>query len=206
MKMRLIPLLLTLSLVGLLASCARPHYNTHDEPRKVNAQRTEKSESHLIRASYDAVDRVLSAIENSHLNFKLSKQRPLIVTSFVDIDDVRYSSTFGRMMGEQVGSRFAQSGYQVIEMKMRHDIFVPSPSKGLSSGEFMLSRELRNLSFEHDAQGVIVGTYAAAKNIVYVTLKVVDARNNIIVYSTDYSLPVDENIKKLLRDQRKRRR
>ncbi len=206
MKTRLIPLLLTLGLVVLLAGCARPHYNSHDEPNKVNARKTEKSESHLIRASYDAVDRVLSAIEHSHLNFKMNKQRPLIVTSFVDIDDVRHSSTFGRMIGEQVGSRFAQSGYQVIELKMRHDIFVPSPEQNVSSGEFMLSRELRDLSFEHDAQGVVVGTYAAAKNIVYVTLKVVDARNNIIVYSTDYSLPMDENIKNLLRDTRKRRR
>lgn len=206
MNMRLIPLLLTLGLMVFLASCARPHYNSYDDPLKVNARKTEKSESHLIRASYDAVDRVLAAIENSHLNFKLNKQRPLIVTSFVDIDDVRHSSTFGRMVGEQVGSRFAQSGYQVIELKMRHDIFVPSPNSNASSGEFMLSRELRNLSFEHDAQGVIVGTYAAAKDIVYVTLKVVDARNNIIVYSTDYSLPVDDNIKKLLRDKRKRRR
>ncbi len=206
MNTRLISVLLMMGLIGTLVGCARPHYNRHDEPSKINPRKTEKSESHLIRASYDAVDRVLKAIESSHLNFNLSKTRPLIATSFVDIDDVRYSSTFGRMIGEQVGSRFSQSNYKVIELKMRHDIFMPSPIDGVSSGEFMLSRELRNLSFEHDAQAVVVGTYAAAKNIVYVTLKVVDARSNIILYSTDYSLPVDDNIKRMLRDQRRRRR
>ncbi len=205
MKTHRIQTLFMLALVLSMTACSRPYYNTHEEPLKVNPNKTEKTQSHLIRASYDAVDRILSAIENSHLNFNLDKQHPLIVTSFVDIDDVRYSSTFGRMVGEQVGSRFAQSGYQVIELKMRSDIFVPAPGQG-SSGEFMLSRELRDLSFEHDAQAVIVGTYAAAKDIVYVTAKVVDARNNIILYSTDYSLPVDDNIKKLLRDQNKRKR
>ena len=87
---------------------------------------------------------------------------------------------------------------------MRNNIFVPDPDKGLSSGEFILSRKVKELSFEHDAQAVIIGTYAAAKNIVYVTLKVVDVRDNIIVYSTDYSLPIDEDTKKLLRDNRRR--
>ncbi len=177
------------------------------EPRKTESGVTVKPNSHLILASYSAVDEILKAVENSRLNFNLNKDRPLLVTSLVDIDDVRYSSTFGRMIGEQVQSRFSQSGYQVVEVKMRNNIFMPNPDNAeqWSQGEFVLSRELRHLSFEQDAQAVIVGTYAAAKDLVYVTLRVVDARNDIIVYSTDYSLPLDANIKKLLRDNRRRK-
>lgn len=198
--------------VLLLLQTACTHRTPQDVVTSLEPARTEyilspgeeNNTSHLIRASYSAVDAVLSAIENSRLSFRLNPTRPLIVTSFVDVDDVRYSSTFGRMIGEQVGSRFAQSGYNVIELKMRNDIYVPHPDRGRSAGEFMLSREIQELSFEHDAQAVIVGTYAAAKNIVYVTLKVVDVRDNMIVYSTDYSLPIDDDTKKLLRDNRRR--
>jgi len=209
-------LILGLSLVSLLSACSlqRPVYHgtgLYDtgsgEPQKTEVDSTIKPNSHLILASYDAVDKIIAAIESSRLNFSLNKDRPLLVTSLVDIDDVRYSSTFGRMIGEQVQSRFSQSGYKVVEVKMRNNIFVPNPDnpEQFSQGEFVLSRELRHLSFEQDAQAVIVGTYAAAKNLVYVTLRVVDARNDIIVYSTDYSLPLDVNIKKLLRDNRRRK-
>jgi len=179
-----------------------------NEPRKTESDSTVRPVSHLILASYDAVDKVLKAIETSRLNFRLNKNKPILVSSFVDIDDVRYSSTFGRIIGEQVGSRFAQSGYKVIEVKMRDHLFIPHPDNkdDVSQGEFMLSRELRHLSFEQDAQAVIIGTYASAKDIVYVTLKVVDVRNDTIVYSTDYSLPLDDNIKKMLRDNKRRKR
>jgi TolB-like protein len=129
----------------------------------------------------------------------------MIVTSFADIDDVRFSSTFGRMIGEQIGSRLSQSGYRVIEPKMRGNIFIPHPDRGASGGEFMLSRELVNLSFEQDAQAVIVGTYAAAKDLVYVTMKVIDVKDNSIVYSMDYAIPLDDNTKKLLRDEKRRK-
>jgi len=201
----------TLALMALItltsAGCAptMTSRSTAPEPTKPGVNSTYHRNSYLINASYDAVDRTLSAIETSRLSFQLNKERPLIVTSFVDIDDVRYSSTFGRMIGEQVGSRFAQSGYKVVEPKMRSNIFIPNPDRGPSSGEFMLSRELVNLSFEHDAQAVVVGTYAAAKDIIYVTLKVIDARDNMILYSMDYSLPLDDNTKKLLRDEQRRR-
>ncbi|MDM8545543.1 FlgO family outer membrane protein [Candidatus Venteria ishoeyi] len=161
--------------------------------------------THLIQATYQAVDKIVGAVNHNNRHYQFSKSRPIIVTSLADVDDVRYSSTFGRTIGEQVGSRLTQNGYKVIELKMRSNIFVPNPERGHSSGEFMLSRELRNISFEHDAQAILVGTYAAAKDIVYVTLKAVDARDNSIIASTDYSQPIDENMKQLLKDNRRRR-
>lgn len=195
---------ISLILLGLMG-CAPLNDPSFVEPAKLSARDSLQRDSYLIRANYEALDRTLEAIEHSRLNFRLNKNRPMIVTSFADIDDVRFSSTFGRMIGEQIGSRLSQSGYRVIEPKMRGNIFIPHPDRGASGGEFMLSRELVNLSFEHDAQAVIVGTYAAAKDLVYVTMKVIDVKDNSIVYSTDYAIPLDDNTKKLLRDEKRRK-
>jgi len=195
---------ISLILLGMMG-CAPLNDPSSNEPSKPNPRDGFQRDSYLIRANYEALDKTLDAIEQSRLTFRLNKNRPMIVTSFVDIDDVRFSSTFGRIIGEQVGSRLSQSGYRVIEPKMRGNIFIPHPDRGASSGEFILSRELVNLSFEHDAQAVVVGTYAAAKDLVYVTLKLIDVKDNSIVYSMDYAIPIDDNTKKLLRDEKRRK-
>jgi hypothetical protein len=83
-----------------------------------------------------------------------------MITSCVNIDDVRHSSTCGHMSREIVGSRFAQRGYRIIEVKMRNRLFIPHPdnSRNVSQGKFILSRELQYLYREHDIQAVIAGT------------------------------------------------
>ncbi len=149
-----------------------------------------KNPKGIIGASYTAAD---SLIERAK-NIRLHRDRPILATSFVNIDNVKASSTFGRMLGEQMGSRFAQHGYNVVEMKMRSSIFVQE-----QTGELMLSRQLREISLQHNAYAVLVGTYAQGKRRVYVTAKLVRAENNIILASYDYELPIGPDTKYLLR-------
>lgn len=154
----------------------------------------------LVDASYDAADEIIDQIQDDKLlSFDLSTYKPIIVASFVDIDNVQHSSRLGRMMAEQVGSRFAQHGYQVIEMKLRtNSVFIEK-----ERGELILSRELRDISQEHDAQAVIVGTYAAASQVVYVTVKAIRTSDGIIMASYDYSLPLGPDTKSMLQSGRR---
>ena len=43
----------------------------------------------------------------------------LIVTSFADIDNLKNSSTLGRIIAQQVGSGFASRGHPVIELLLK---------------------------------------------------------------------------------------
>jgi len=193
--------LILLFTLFLTACAARP--SAQKEPNK-QAVGPDDEELHLIKASYEAVDTVIAQIERSHLKYDLQKTKPIMVASFVDIDYVQNSSTFGRMIGEEVASRFAQSGYPVIELKMRPEtVVIYEELNSHATGEKILSRNLQNLTFEHDAQAVVVGTYAPAKNHVYVTMKVIRAKDGIIIYSHDYRLPMDADTKSLLRSKRR---
>ncbi|OQY43670.1 MAG: hypothetical protein DRR08_29405 [Candidatus Parabeggiatoa sp. nov. 2] len=156
----------------------------------------------LVNASYEAADALLAGITDiSQLQPReegIYRRQPILVTSFVNIDNLQESSTFGRVVAEQIGSRIAQQGYQMIEMKMRTSrIFVQA-----RMGELVLSRELREISFQHDAYAVVVGTYAASKESVYVTAKLVRAKDSIILSSYDYWLPVGPDTKKMLKKKR----
>lgn len=154
----------------------------------------------LVSASYAAAD---SLVRNAP-QLQLYQNKPILVASFVDIDDVQRSSTFGRMVAEQVGSRLAQKGYKVIEVKVRSDTIFTKGNSYPSEGEYLLSRELQDISRNHDAYGLVVGTYGASKEVVYVTAKLIRARDNIIMSSYDYSLPVGDNTRNLLRASRRR--
>ena len=153
----------------------------------------------LVSASYKAADALLKGVKDIPIltpkqNGVYSRQ-PILVSSFVNIDDLTQSSTFGRVVAEQIGSRIAQHGYKVIEMKMRTgSIFVKA-----QTGELVLSRELREISFQHDAYAVVVGTYGASKGTVYLTAKLVRAKDSVILSSYDDRLPVGPDTKQMLR-------
>jgi len=49
--------------------------------------------------------------------YRGSAPGPIGVTTFVNIDDLYSSSTFGRMVGEQLMSELAMKGFDVIELR-----------------------------------------------------------------------------------------
>ena len=155
----------------------------------------------LVRTSYQAVDTLLKGVQNisalrgNPQHNGVYTNPPILVASFVNIDNVQRSSTFGRVIAEQMASRLSQKGYKVIEMKMRSDsIFIKE-----QTGELMLSRELRQISQKHKAYAVIVGTYGVSKYVVYLTAKLIRTKDNVILSAYDYSLPVGPDTKIMLR-------
>ena len=86
-----------------------------------------------------------------------------------------------------------KQGYEVVELLLRGDIYI---SKG--EGEFLLSRNLKNLFAEHDAQAVIVGTYAVGSKKVYVTSKLVHADDSIVLGSHNFDLSLGPDLRTLV--------
>lgn len=159
-------------------------------------------DQNLVKASYVAADMLLKGVKDiRHLQPRsngIYTKQPVLVASFVNIDNLQESSTFGRMIAEQIGSRIAQRGYKVIELKLRtNTIFVQK-----QTGELLLSRKLREISLQHDAYAVVVGTYAASKESVYVTAKLIRSEDSVILSSYDYRLPVGPDTKQMLRKRR----
>jgi TolB-like protein len=122
---------------------------------------------------------------------------PIIVATVVDVDNLEQSSTMGRMITEQVASRFAMLGYAPYELKLRGNLFVRAPS-----GELMLSREVSRVAEQHKAPVVVVGTYGRARYTVYVSLKAVQVADSKILAANDYAVPITDNLRNTVRDTR----
>jgi TolB-like protein len=142
----------------------------------------------VTAANYKAADYLIAKSPKDIL-----RTGPLLVASFVNVDNLNESSTFGRMISEQLSSRFKQLGYTAIEMKLRTTIFIRE-----GSGEFLLSRELSDISSKHNANAMVVGTYAIASDRVYLTVRIVNAVDSTILASYDYNIPMTRDVFKML--------
>jgi TolB-like protein len=169
----------------LLAGCADMPSNTPPPPppKYITA-----ADSDFIRANYAAAESLVNTAMGA-----LDKSSPIIVATVVNIDNLEQSSTLGRSVSEQVASKLANMGYSVKEVKLRGTLFIKS-----STGELLLSRELKDISALHKAQAVVVGTYSDAREYLYLNLKLVDANTNNIRSGYDYGIPVSSSMKSMI--------
>ena len=175
--------LLVLCAVFMLSGC---EHSLKKEPLYPNHSIGESDP--FIAQNYKAADSLINQLAQ-----RISKSQPVIIATVVNIDSLHKSSTFGRIVSEQVSGRFTQSGYSMIEMKFRGDVYMEQ-----TQGELILTREIKNLATSQNAQAVIVGTYAQSKNNVFVNLKVVNPNNNVVMAVCDYSFGLNPNISTML--------
>ena len=141
----------------------------------------------LIQLNYKATDMLMASAP-------LDLRQPVLIATLVDLDDLTRSSRLGRLASEHVAARLSQRGVMVKELKLREQLFMEQ-----SSGALLLSREVKDLSIEHAAQAVVVGTYTQAGNTVYVSLKVVRPDGNIVVAAHDYAFELNDTNRPLMR-------
>lgn len=184
---------LKLSLVSLLAlggavSLSACHTTDHNNPF------VEAVHKDLQDYSYDAADDLIG-----DARYKVGANTPVLVGTLNNVDKLERSSTFGRMVAEQVSARFVQRGFSVSELKMRNSVNI---KQGLGdpneSGEYLLSRDVSAIGGEHKAAVAVTGTYAVAGRDVFVNLKMIDVATGQLISATDYNVPLDSNLRELV--------
>ncbi len=108
----------------------------------------------------------------------------VVVATLVDINDVSRTSMFGRQMSEYLASRLTQRDVDVIHATVRQDHM-----QIRGDGQFLLSREVRNLAADHNARTVLVGTYGMVKEDVLVSVKLVSTVDDATLAAYDFALP-----------------
>lgn len=114
---------------------------------------------------------------------------PVLVTTFVDNNNLDHTSRFGRTLQEHIASRLVQLGYTVREIKLADTLDIEP-----RNGETILSRDIARLSGEQQAQAILVGTISQANRILYISARLINPVNNNIIASDDYQLCMDDDI------------
>ena len=155
---------------------------------------TSKIERSTAYYSYVATDRLIRQARPS-----VSIDTPLLVGTLHNINKMETSTALGRMIAEQISTRLVQRGHQVAELKLRNSVNIQDTKKGAeTSGEFLLSRDVRAIAGEHKAAAIVSGTYAVAETKVLINVKIVDVAIGSIIASTDYTIPKTPDVEALL--------
>lgn len=126
-------------------------------------------------------------------NPDMTRYSPMIAATFVDIDDLAQSSTFGRISSELMASALSRQGIKVREVKMRDSLFIEE-----QVGELILSRQVQRLSARYDARSILMGTYALGQDYAYVSARVVRSTDALVLGTADFRLPLNNNTRTLL--------
>lgn len=149
--------------------------------------------SSIIPDSHKAAEILISQAPD-----QLQKDSPILVVSFVNIDNLEKTTTLGRLLSEQVASKISQMGYNVKEIKLSYEtLFVRE-----REGEFALSRKLKHIKKSFDANYIIVGTYSPAARSVYVTSRIVRIDDSRIVASYDFRLIGNADLWELVKENK----
>ena len=175
--------LLTALAAALLAGCASNTAPVRNEPTYQEA-----ASSPFLLSNADAVSKLVAGFDIQSLG-----GGPVLVATVVNVNDMSRSAPLGRTLSEQYASVMAGKGFNVKEIKLRGDVFVKE-----GAGELLLSREIKDIARSQNASMVLVGTYSAAANLTYVSLKLVRTEDSRIVRGHDYALPNDRDVQRLL--------
>lgn len=129
-----------------------------------------------------------------HAYFRGNLAAPIAVTTFVDIDNLYQSSTFGRILAEQLISELSMRGYKVIEIRLSDAVQIME-----HEGELGLSRDIQALRGTQEVSGLVVGTYASSADRVYVNARIIDPRSSQIISVGSVEMKKSDEIAQLLR-------
>lgn len=142
----------------------------------------------------DLGDLVYGAAElMTQRSMPISKDRPIVVATLVDINDLNRSSTLGRLASQLVADKYSQHGYLIKDLTYTRGL-VMKPG----TGTLVLSEDVRNVAARNNAQAVIAGTYAVGGREIYVNLRLLRADDGAILASADVVVPLGHNTEPML--------
>jgi TolB-like protein len=115
------------------------------------------------------------------------------MATIVNIDALEQTTTLGRLVSEQLSTRLAQGGLSMIEMKLRNNVYLKR-----NQGELMLTREIGEVATAHNAQAIVVGSYAETSDMVFINVKVIQPNTNFVLAGQDYVLAKEAIVRSML--------
>lgn len=120
----------------------------------------------------------------------------LVITSFVNLNKLYATSSFGRLLAEMMLTEMQKAGLDLVDVRMSSALQIRQ-----GQGEYGLSRDMNQLAYVHDAQAVIVGTYNVAGNEVMVNARLLHSGDGKVLAASSSVIPLSEMVVELLADE-----
>ncbi len=141
------------------------------------------AEGLLTESSYGAADMLIQQSRSL-----ISTETPLAIGMLTDLDSPNEQTNFGRMVTEQIASRFVQLGYNVTAAPGTGE-----PPPAIAGAQGYVQRQDSGKA----GASVITGTYAVARDAILVNLRIVESASGKVVAAFDYPVPLTRDVREL---------
>jgi len=118
--------------------------------------------------------------------------KPILVTSFSNLDNLSETTSFGRLIAEQLMHELKVRGWGVVDLRLTKSVIVNQ------TGEFSLSRDLGRIRESFPAGNVLVGTYSRTTDGVLISARVIDVTSGHVQSSAQSRVPRDRFVNNLV--------
>lgn len=112
---------------------------------------------------------------------------PIVITTFVSLDNIEKTSHLGRLIKENLQHEFLIRKWKVLDIRLSRNLYINQ------HGEFILSRNINELKLNNGVkiESVLVGTYSKLGDSIIINSKLIRVSDNTIVSSGQIILPAD---------------
>ncbi len=115
------------------------------------------------------------------------------VATFVDLNNLYRTSPFGRYLAEQLMGELQRAGFHVVEVRKTDSLLIKE-----RFGEYSLSRQIQEIAKQTSARMILLGTYLAKGDYIFVNARLVSSANSTVASSALQIMEKDSFMKKML--------
>ena len=117
----------------------------------------------------DTLESTIASLSAQMLeNKKFDSNKPVLITSFVRLDEFKKTTEFGRVVSESLINELSNKGFEIIEFRGQMAVSVND------EGEYFISRKPHELKSKIPDTYVVVGTYSRQPGKVMLNARVID--------------------------------
>lgn len=109
----------------------------------------------------------------------------VIITSFTNLNKLTETTSFGRLIAENLMHELQVRKWQVYEIRLSNNITIDD------SGEFILSRDINALKDQYKVGGIVTGTYSSVEGDILVNARVIDMNSGMLLSSAQAHFPAN---------------
>lgn len=128
--------------------------------------------------SQDTLEGTINSLATQMMrNQKMSTNKPVLITSFVELNNFKQTSEFGRVVSESLINEMSNRGFNIIEYRGQMAVSVNE------KGEYFITRNPHKLKDKVPSTYVVVGTYSRQFGKVMLNARVMDNITGKIITS-----------------------
>jgi len=110
-------------------------------------------------------------------NVKMDTTKPVLITSFVRLDQFKETSEFGRVISESLINELSNKNFNIVEFRGQMSVSINE------QGEYFISRKPHELKNQVPSTYVVVGTYSRQVGKIILNARVIDNVTGKIISS-----------------------